>query len=74
MALPALRRAPFGAQPRDEPLSRHASYVLSNGTITAATVMLLENPNPVVAAITGGTGASAGARGTLTPHATGPTP
>jgi hypothetical protein len=41
------------------------TYVLPGGTISAAGVVKLESATPVTAAITGGTGAYAGARGTL---------
>jgi hypothetical protein len=39
------------------------TYVLRDGTITAAGVLRLDQPSDV--AVTGGTGAFAGARGTL---------
>jgi hypothetical protein len=41
------------------------TYVLADGTITAAGVVRLASSTPSVVAITGGTGAYAGARGTL---------
>jgi hypothetical protein len=47
-------------------VSCDVTYVLADGTITAAGVVRLAGPEPAVAAVTGGTGAYAGARGTLT--------
>jgi hypothetical protein len=42
------------------------TYTLANGTITAAGVARIGGSAPVTVAVTGGTGAYAGARGTLT--------
>ena len=42
------------------------TYTLANGTITAAGVGRIGASGPVTVAVTGGTGAYAGARGTLT--------
>jgi hypothetical protein len=48
-----------------EPFLCHATYVLADGAINATGVIRLEDPNAIHAAVTGGTGAYAGARGTL---------
>jgi len=53
-----------------EPFLCHASYMLSDGSINVTGVIRLEDPEGVDAAITGGTGAYAGARGSL--HGSGP--
>jgi hypothetical protein len=49
-----------------EPFLCHAAYVLTDGSINATGVIRLEDSRETHAAITGGTGAYAGARGTLT--------
>jgi hypothetical protein len=46
--------------------SCQVTYTLANGTITAAGVARIGASAPVTVAVTGGTGAYAGARGTLT--------
>lgn len=46
-------------------LSCDATYVLSDGSITAAGVAAIDNGKPVEGAITGGTGAYPGARGVV---------
>jgi hypothetical protein len=46
--------------------SCQVTYNLANGSITAAGVARIEPSPPIVVAVTGGTGAYAGARGTLT--------
>jgi len=46
--------------------SCQVTYMLANGTITAAGVARIGASGPVTVAVTGGTGAYAGARGTLT--------
>jgi hypothetical protein len=46
--------------------SCQVTYTLANGTITAAGVGRIGASGPITVAVTGGTGAYAGARGTLT--------
>jgi hypothetical protein len=54
---PSIERALYSCQ---------ATYALSNGTIVAAGLARIGGSAPVTVAVTGGTGAYAGARGTLT--------
>jgi hypothetical protein len=46
-------------------VSCNITYILADGTITAAGVVRLESATPSVAAVTGGTDAYASAHGTL---------
>ena len=50
----------------ERPAGCQATYALSNGTVVAAGVARIGGSAPVTVAVTGGTGAYAGARGTLT--------